>query len=122
MITVAGNHPLTSAAGPLAIPLCAPKSFALANKLHNVDPAQLTVIAMTGTTAPTRYMARLMDAKGVTYPARDVADWFAGADFVHVSNEVSFTPNCKKPGEIGMSFCARETYIALLEQIHTSII
>ncbi len=30
----------------------------------------------------TRMTARLMDAKGVTYPAGDILPWFADADFV----------------------------------------
>ncbi len=121
VITVGNLHPLTSPDNALAIPICAPKSLGLP-RIANIDPDALTVIAMTGTTAPTRYMARLMDQKGTTYPARDVAPWFAGVDFVHVSNEVSFTKACTKPGTIGMSFCGRESYIELLEAVHASII
>ena len=65
----------------------------IAGVLANRDESQMTVVVMTGVTAMTRRTAVLMDTKGVTYPARDIAHWFSDADFVHVSNEVSFKPD-----------------------------
>jgi len=116
VITVAGVHPLEPAkSGALDVKICGAPS--------NIDPARLTTIAMTGTTAPTRYIAQLMEQKGVTYPARDVEPWLRTADFVHISNEVSFVPGCETgTGKPTMSFCARESYIALLEAAHAKII
>jgi poly-gamma-glutamate capsule biosynthesis protein CapA/YwtB (metallophosphatase superfamily) len=71
----------------------------------------------------TREMGPLLDHKGATYPAKDVASWFAGADFVHVSNEVSFVPGCKmKFGQEVPEFCSRESYIALLEAVHANVV
>ena len=118
VVTIDGKHPLADAAtNPLSVGLCASAKARVAN----VDPAHLTVIAMTGTTAMTRYMGPLLDKKGTTYPAKDVASWFSGADFVHVSNEVSFVPDCVQ-GKPTMEFCSRESYIELLEAIHANII
>ena len=118
VVAVDGKHPLADAdTQPLAVPLCASAKAHVAN----IDPAHLTVFAMTGTTAMTRYMGPLLDEKGTTYPAKDVAAWFAGADFVHVSNEVSFVPTCVQ-GKPTMEFCSRESYIELLEAIHTNVI
>ena len=69
----------------------------------------------------TRFMSGLLDRKGTSYPARDVAPWFAGADFVHISNEVSFVPGCEQK-EANTTFCSREKYIELLEAIHANVI
>ena len=90
--------------------------------LTNRDEEAMTLVVMTGVTAMTRATAQLMDAKGVTYPAQDVQPWFADADFVHVSNEVSFKPDCVAEGSGTMSFCSHDSYIALLEAINANII
>lgn len=118
VIAVDGKDPLVDAAtSPLAVGICANAHVAV----HNLDRAKLTVFAMTGTTAMTRYMAKLLDEKGTTYPAKDVEPWLASADFVHVSNEVSFVPDCKQ-GTPTMEFCSRENYIELLEAVHANVI
>jgi poly-gamma-glutamate synthesis protein (capsule biosynthesis protein) len=88
----------------------------------NRDESQMTLVVMTGVTAMTRATGRLMDAKGVTYPAQDILSWFEDADFVHVSNEVSFRPDCVAEGSGSMSFCSHDSYIALLEAINANII
>jgi predicted nucleic acid-binding protein len=54
----------------------------------------LTVLAMTGVTALVRATASRMEAKGITYPARDIGDWLRQADVTHISNEVSFADAC----------------------------
>ena len=94
----------------------------IAGVLANRDESQMTVVVMTGVTAMTRRTAVLMDTKGVTYPARDIAHWFSDADFVHVSNEVSFKPDCVAEGSGTMSFCSHDSYIALLDEINVNIV
>ncbi len=122
VVAVDRAHPLANAATqPLALPLCTSAAVTMPSPIANIDPDKLTVIAMTGTTAPTRNLGRLIEAKGTTYPARDVKSWFDGADFVHVSNEVAFVPGCDGIGK-EIEFCAKEKYIQLLEQVHPSII
>ena len=93
-----------------------------AHSITNRQEEELTVVMMTGVTAMTRGIAQLMDAKGVTYPAQDIKNWFAEADFVHVSNEVSFKPDCVACGTGCMSFCSHDSYIDLLAEINTNII
>ncbi len=90
--------------------------------LTNRDETKMTVVMMTGVTAMTRATAQLMETKGITYPATTIAPWFEDADFVHVSNEVSFRPDCVAEGHGTMSFCSNDRYIALLEAIHTNIV
>ncbi len=93
-----------------------------AETFSNRNESAMTLIVMTGVTAMTRGTAQLMDSAGVTYPAKDIQHWFADADFVHISNEVSFKPDCVAEGSGTMSFCSHDSYIALLEAINTNII
>jgi hypothetical protein len=88
----------------------------------NRDESQLTLVVMTGVTAMTRATAQLMDRRGITYPALDILPWFEDADFVHISNEVSFKPDCVAEGSGTMSFCSHDSYIELLELLNVNVI
>ncbi len=88
----------------------------------NRNVQNMTLVVMTGVTAMTRATGQLMDRMGVTYPAQDILPWFADADFVHISNEVSFKPDCVAEGSGTMSFCSHDSYIGLLEAINANII
>jgi hypothetical protein len=91
--------------------------------LSNRDESRMAVVAMTGVTALTRGTAQTMEQKGVTYPARDIAPWLLEADLTHISNEVSFTPDCPVPPRLGtMTFCSHERYIELLDAVGTDIV
>ncbi len=106
-----GTRPETLALLPL-------ETLSVANR----DVSQMTLLAMTGVTAITRGTAQLIERTSVTYPAQDVKPWFEDADFVHISNEVSFKPDCPVEGTGSMSFCSDDRYIALLEEIGTNIV
>ncbi len=98
-----------------------PIQFALPT---NRDPAKLTVLVMTGTTAISRHIAERMESKGMTYPGQDIAPLLRSADLTHISNEVSFYANCPKPGpqRADMRFCSSPDYIQLLEYVGTDIV
>lgn len=122
---------MDAAAYPLTIPLywgSAGRSETLAllprapETFSNRTTQNMTLVMMTGVTAMARGTGRLMDAKGVTYPARDVLPWFTSADIVHISNEVSFKPDCVTEGSGTMSFCSHDSYIGLLEAVNASVI
>jgi poly-gamma-glutamate synthesis protein (capsule biosynthesis protein) len=115
VITIDGVQPLApAAAGPLVVDQCGPT---------NIDAAALTTLTMTGTTAMTRFTAQLMDTRGVTYPARDLAAWLATSDFVHVSNEVSFNSTCETEADRSVRrFCSKDAYIELLAALHVNIV
>ncbi len=114
VITVDGKHPLDREAGGLVAEQCGPP---------NIDPAKLTMIAMTGTSALTRFTAQLIDKRGVEHVTQDVAPWLRSADFVHVSHEVSFSPKCDLKKTLkGSLMCGREEHIAALEASHAKII
>jgi len=89
----------------------------------NRDESQMTIVALTGVTAITRGMSRLIERKGVDYPAKDVADLLSSADFTHISNEVSFLSDCPRPHpRKTMRFCSHDSYIKVLEQVGADII
>jgi hypothetical protein len=126
VLTVDGRHPLD--AGPdaaLTVPLCAPAgggAAAAAAPVRNIDPARVTTLAMTGTTALTRGTAQMIDRLGLAHPTRDVEPWLRTADLVHISNEVSMVPDCDPGKASRFSFCSRESYIKILEDSHAKII
>jgi poly-gamma-glutamate synthesis protein (capsule biosynthesis protein) len=90
----------------------------------NRDPERLTVLVMTGVTALSRQTAEVMEARGVTYPGKDIHSWLADADLTHISNEVSFTADCPvaTAERRDMRFCSRPEYIELLEFIGTDFV
>lgn len=120
VITVDDQHPLTGAAGPLVIPLCGGDR----PEIHNIDPAHLTALVMSGTTALTGRIAERIDDHGIDDTIRFIRPFFATADLVHVSNEVAFVHTCrpwtgqKKP----LMFCARDRYLALLDALHVTLV
>ncbi len=91
--------------------------------ISNFDAEKLTTVAMTGVTALVRATATQMEIDGILTPARDVGPVLRGADFAHVSNEVSFAADCPEPNPIGgTSFCSQDEYFALLTEIGTDIV
>ncbi|MCZ7543680.1 MAG: CapA family protein [Anaerolineae bacterium] len=92
-------------------------------RVTNRDPARMTVLAMTGVTALARVTARRMDEVDVTYPAGDILPVLEQADILHVSNEVSFSPDCQPDYRwTSMSFCARASYFDLLTHIGVDVV
>jgi Bacterial capsule synthesis protein PGA_cap len=147
VVSVDGRHPLDASADTaLAVPLCAagpgpiaPASGAPAagkpgtpapgtpgaprpGAVRNIDPARVTTLAMTGTTALTRGTAKMIDRLGLPHATRDVEPWLRAIDLVHISNEVSMVPDCDPDRGSRMSFCSRESYIRILEDSHAKII
>ncbi|HEY5937621.1 MAG TPA: CapA family protein, partial [Kofleriaceae bacterium] len=119
VIPVDNQHPLSAQPTALVAPLCGVSKA----KVRNIDPDKVTTVVMSGTTAMTRNMARLMDDKGILYPIKDIKPWFNASDFVHISNEVSFRPQCDAGKvRVTLSFCSKEPYIKLLEELKTNII
>jgi hypothetical protein len=90
----------------------------------NRDPEQMTVLVMTGVTALTRATGYKMDTLGTSYPGHDIQDWLRNADLTHISNEVSFNPDCPKASfsDTSTIFCSRPEYIELLDFIGADII
>ncbi len=90
----------------------------------NRDPAKLTVLAMTGTTALVRATADRMERHGILYPGEEIRTLLRAADITHISNEVSFSSDCPPPDQYtnSLQFCSDPDYIALLEDIGTDVV
>lgn len=97
---------------------------ALPEITSNRDPKKLTVLVMTGVTALVRATAVRMEEKGMTYPADDIHDWLYNADLTHISNEISFSPDCPDPkmDPYPLIFCSKPEYMELLDSVGTDIV
>lgn len=89
----------------------------------NRDTSKLTSVAVTGVTALVRATAYNMEQNGMLWPAEDVAPVLQAADIAHISNEVSFAPDCPYPNPIGgTTFCAGDNTFELLKYLGTDVI
>ncbi len=89
----------------------------------NRDPGKMTVVVMTGTTSLVRWIAYKMEVNGVDYPGQKISDWLKQADIVHVSNEVSFSPNCPPPNPMQSRFyCSDPRYLQLLKDVGVNVV
>jgi hypothetical protein len=85
------------------------------------DEDKLVKINMGGVVALTRGLALKMDNLGdYGYPAREIGSFLADADLTHVSNEVSFVPDCKSYS--GLRFCSRPEYMETLKRSGVNIV
>ena len=87
----------------------------------NRDESRMTVLALTGVTALTRDLGLVMDREGAQYPAEQIRPWLEEADILHISNEVSFTPDCQIVSGT-VVFCSRPEYFDLLTGIGVDVI
>jgi hypothetical protein len=93
----------------------------------NRSADKLTTVITTGVTALVRGTAYMMETRGLTYPAIDIADVLRDADILHVSNEIPFTDTCPAPyankyNDANLIFCSKPEYIQLLEAIGTDVV
>lgn len=92
--------------------------------ITNRDPAKMTDIMLTGVTALVRGTALTMERKGITHPGEDIAPFTNAVDFMHVNNEIPFTPDCPYPELYPekLVFCSDVRYLELLEIIGTDFV
>ncbi len=89
----------------------------------NWDPGKLTRVAMSGVTALTRATAYQMELGGILLPGQAVGPVLQTADIAHISNEVSFTPDCPYPNPIGgTTFCSHDRYFELLTWLGIDVV
>ena len=90
--------------------------------VSNRDASKLTNVILTGVTAMVRGTAAYMELDPL-YPASQIREPLIAADILHVNNEVPFFRICKNSDNyIGLVFCSRPPYMALLEDIGTDVI
>lgn len=89
----------------------------------NWEANKLTRVAMSGVTALTRATAFQMEVGGILTPGQAVGPVLKNADIAHVSNEVSFAPDCPYPDPLGgTTFCSREAYFDLLTWLGIDVV
>lgn len=89
----------------------------------NRNPELLGRVVLTGVTALTRATAAEMEVRGLTAPAEGLMPFFADADLLHTSNEVSFSENCGYPDRYGgVVFCSADKYLELLTYIGLDVV
>ncbi len=90
----------------------------------NREESRMTILGLTGVTALTRDLAWQMEQNGVLFPAEHIRPWLEEVDILHVSNEVSFTPDCPAPilGTGSVVFCAAPKYFDLLTGVGVDVI
>jgi poly-gamma-glutamate capsule biosynthesis protein CapA/YwtB (metallophosphatase superfamily) len=80
----------------------------------------LTHMIMTGTTAISRYTGRSADQYGPAVLTEKVAPYFRNADYVHISNEVSFMDRCAF--EAGLKFCSKQAHFQAFKDIGVNVV
>ena len=125
---IEGVSPIQKAFDPESYPLTL--RFALRGNvppltpISNYDPQKQTDIMLTGVTAMVRGTALTMERKGITYPGEDIVPLTTAVDFLHVNNEIPFTPDCPFPELYTefLVFCSDPGYLELLEFIGTDLV
>jgi hypothetical protein len=97
-----------------------PKTYPLAAPLD--WRPHLTHFIMTGVTAITRATGAACEQHGIDWLTAKIRPSFEGADYVHVSNEVSFKPDCEYVTKNTFQFCSKESDFQALLDLHTNII
>jgi poly-gamma-glutamate synthesis protein (capsule biosynthesis protein) len=134
VLTIDGQSPIHKDFEAAAYPLKAefalrtmdrePATLSPALPESNRDPERMTTVILTGVTALVRATAYTMEAKGVTYPARDIRDFMRAADITHISNEIPFLTGCDfpNPSRTKLVFCSDPKYIELLKDVGTDVV
>lgn len=103
-------------------------AFAFDSPTPNYQPDKLTRLTLSGVTALTRNTLRALDEQpnGVEWAAAGIAAYVQRSDFLHISNEVSFHPQCPQsiPGMLGgnSSFCSKQAHFALFDLLNVDIV
>jgi capsule synthesis protein PGA_cap len=129
VLTVDGQSPIRKDFDPSGYPLQitfklqAPAASSFDLPTANRDPSRMTTVILTGTTALVRWTAYKMEQNGVDYPGLGIGDWLRQADLLHVSNEVSFDPDCPPPNPYqSRFFCSDPRYIDLLDEVGVDVV
>ena len=88
--------------------------------LRSKSLPRFTHFILTGVSALTRYTGKSADANGVSVLSEQVRPFFQKADFVHVSNEVSFTSPCVF--EKGTRFCSKEAHFQVYRDLKVNVV
>jgi poly-gamma-glutamate synthesis protein (capsule biosynthesis protein) len=115
VLNVGSRHPLDLLGGSYP--------FVFASDTPNFDPAKLTRILLSGTTALARHTGEALDANGITWAGEAIQPYVLRPDYFHISNEVSFHPLCPASDEPVLGgLCAKNSYLDLLTYLDVDLI
>jgi len=81
-----------------------------------------THFVMTGVTAIARSTGAACDTHGIAWLTQNLKPAFAGADIVHISNEVSIADRCEYPTTGTYKFCSKERDFQALLDLKTNLV
>jgi len=81
-----------------------------------------THFIMTGVTAITRATGAACEEHGIDWLTKNLRPAFAGADYVHISNEVSIKSDCTYPTSGTFTFCSKERDFQALVDLHANVV
>lgn len=81
----------------------------------------ISKLMITGVTAITRLTGAAAQQNGALFLTENIRDYFQDADWVHVSNEVSYLENCQSFGA-GLQFCSLKEFYEAFEDLNVNII
>ncbi|WP_026998588.1 CapA family protein [Eisenibacter elegans] len=83
----------------------------------------ITKFMLTGVTAITRNTGFAADAHGTAFLTQNLLPYFKGAEWVHISNEVSFAEGCYyKSYDPNYLFCTKKEHFQTLIDLGTNIV
>jgi poly-gamma-glutamate capsule biosynthesis protein CapA/YwtB (metallophosphatase superfamily) len=85
-----------------------------------LKPVPITHMIMTGTTAISRYTGQSADQHGIGVLTEKIRPYFQTAQYVHVSNEASFTKKCVF--QAGLRFCSKEAHFQAFKDIRVNVV
>jgi len=89
-------------------------------KTESLASMPITHLIMTGTTAISRYTGKSADQYGPGVLTEKIRPYFEKADYVHVSNEVSFTEPCLF--QPGLRFCSKQKHFDAFKDIRVNVV
>lgn len=86
-----------------------------------IDSSAFTWLTITGVTALSRGSGLVADQKGTDFLIAGIKDQFQQSDYLHMSNEVSFTPSCEYVSKT-MQFCTKCRDFDVFEKLGADIV
>jgi poly-gamma-glutamate capsule biosynthesis protein CapA/YwtB (metallophosphatase superfamily) len=97
----------------------APDRYPLA--AGSIRTTHFTDFVMTGVTAIARATGVACEKHGIAWLTANLRAQLAGADYVHISNEVSIVPDCKYVSGT-LQFCSKEHEFQALLDVHANVV
>lgn len=95
--------------------------FTISSSQTAIDTTQFTWLSITGVTAISRGSGIVADQKGPDFLIEGIKDQFSHTDFLHISNEVSFTEACTYVPKT-MQFCTKCRDFELFRKLGVDIV